>query len=470
MKKTVSCLWNHALQPKKAVIILAVLAAASGIFWSHNSWCQPADGDGVLYNKTAINILENGRFASSENVITSLTEPLYPLFLSGVYLIFGRDNFDAVRIVQLLFFIGITLLIYWLAIRVSNLRAAFFICLGVLLCFPLAEIIGHFLRETFFTFLVVALTFALFKAGENNEKKWFIAAGVLLGLSVLLNAVAEFLVFFIILGFVILNRQKIFSKDLLVRLLLFLLFFLLTLSPWVFRSWREGKIEQPSLRSGLTIDRKVETMKTVYGASYGKNFIGQFLGYYFVAEPNFIATEFLEPDKTAQKFWGMINEGFSPEEIDSLLIKENLLYIAKNPHKFLAITFLDFLQFNNASFINPIGFKVGPMQNLFIKGTHPEIPPAGKVAILIILRLFYWAFVGFVVYGLALAIKEWRKFIWILLIILYFNLVYSAVFGLARYAIPIYPFYILLFVVGVKAVWEKWLANRLSKVAVIAEG
>ena len=474
MKKAVVCLWNFMLQPKRAVIFLTVLAIASGIFWSHNSWGQPPDGDGVLYNKMAENFLathqlsleEEGGFTISQ--VSQVVEPLYSFFLAGIYQIFGRGNFDAVRVVQVFLFALTVLIIYILTLDLAGKTVAFFVSVFLIFCFPLAELTGHFFREVFFTFLVVLLVLALYKSQETTAYFWFFLAGIMLAIASLLNGVILYFIFFALACYLMLYGRGFVRREKILKLLLFCLPLLSVMIFWHFASqWLgAGSLTE---KSGLVLERKVEMMQDVRGGQYYKNLVGQVFGYYFVDAPDFDYTKFLEPHRSAEKFLEMAINNYQPSEISRIFFREDAIYILKNPGSFLAITLLDFLQFNNPMFINPVNFNVGPMQNLFIMGTHPEIPPAGKVAILIILRLFYWMFVWFVIYGLVKAVREWRKFIWILLIILYFNLVYSAVFGLPRYAIPIYPFYILLFVMGATTAWNKYAGYNAKKCELICE-
>ncbi|MBU1255901.1 hypothetical protein KKH35_03455, partial [Patescibacteria group bacterium] len=55
----------------------------------------------------------------------------------------------------------------------------------------------------------------------------------------------------------------------------------------------------------------------------------------------------------------------------------------------------------------------------------------------------------FVIYGgIKMIKKDILKFSWFISIILYFNIIHSLLFAIPRYALPIWPFYIILFVYG----------------------
>ena len=122
--------------------------------------------------------------------------------------------------------------------------------------------------------------------------------------------------------------------------------------------------------------------------------------------------------------------------------------IIGSPLRYFTISFLDFLQFNGLMLPNPETFEPSPGQNLFIKNSHAGIPAVIKIIILLGIRAAYWLFFGFMIYGLIMGAKNWKKFCWPILIILYFNFAYAATFGIPRYSIPIYPFYIIFFVYG----------------------
>jgi len=81
-------------------------------------------------------------------------------------------------------------------------------------------------------------------------------------------------------------------------------------------------------------------------------------------------------------------------EVNSILAKENTWFILHNIPQYFAISFLDFLQLNGPMLPNPENFNEAPMQNLFIEDSHPEIPSWPKIAILLLLRIFYWTFLN----------------------------------------------------------------------------
>jgi len=440
----------------KIVLFLFLVALLSGLFWSHKMLGQPLNSgsDEVQYNFLAKNILgiSYGADSVEQERWCSSSEPFYPLFVAGVYSLFGLENFDAVRMTQIFLFTLTVLLVYFLAREMLDKKIAFSAGLLVALFFPLAASSGLLYREILFTFFVVLLVYLLYRLQEKPRLAGFILSGIVLGLATLTNAIIQFFIVFIVLYFIFIFRKSLSWKNLTLKLSLSVLFFLLTVSGWSLRNYfSSGNLEPLNLKSGGVLSRRVEMMESITGEKYFRHLGGQLFGYYFFEKEGFEPAEFLGHPKTTKKVEDMLKQGRAIEEINSELARENVSKILFDIPQYFAISILDFLQFNGPMLPTPSNLGQAPMQNLFIEGSHPEIPGWGKISILIILRILYWFFFGFVIYGLVKAVKNWRKFGWIILTIVYFNLVYSALFGIPRYSIPIYPFYIILFVVGFSA-------------------
>ncbi len=446
------------------VIILFIVALLSGLFWSYEMFGQPIIyGDGVQYNILAKNILEHSIYSSAKNDLFAFSEPFYPIFLAGNYFLFGVENFDAVRIVQLFLFAFTVLIIYLLAKELLKKKAAIFIGLLVVLFFPLANMVGSFLRETLFTFLLVFLIYALYRAQKTLNLKWFIFAGLAFGLATLTNAVVQFFVIFIVLNFLFVFKKNFFQRYFLAKTGIFLFFCLIPVAAWTLGGLAGNNIRSLDIKSGGTLSRKAEMMESMQGEKYLRHLGGQLFGYYFFEKEGFEPYQLLGHPQTTKRIEEMLKSGYSAEEVSKILTRERSIAIVRNIPQYFAVSFLDFLQFNGPMLPNPGNLAPAPMQNLFIKGSHPEIPAFLKVIILLILRILYWFFFGFVIYGLIKAVKDWRRFGWIILVILYFNLAYSALLGIPRYAIPIYPFYITFFVYGLF-----YLSRRLKLINIEA--
>src|SRR3989338_10238661 len=84
-------------------ILLLFLTSTNFLLFGLNHYATPS-GDSEQYNLYAKNIaLGNGYTTDPINTKFSMyREPGYPIFLSSIYLLFGIENFAAVKIVQVI--------------------------------------------------------------------------------------------------------------------------------------------------------------------------------------------------------------------------------------------------------------------------------------------------------------------------------------------------------------------------------
>ena len=97
---------------------------------------------------------------------------------------------------------------------------------------------------------------------------------------------------------------------------------------------------------------------------------------------------------------------------------------------------------------------VSRINNLFVE-THQGLNEFIKGSIILIIRLIWLIFFFFVIYGgIKMIKKNLLKCSWLILIILYFNIIYSLLFAIPRYALLVWPFYIILFVYGLSVFFK----------------
>ena len=134
--------------------------------------------DSRLYADIAKNWLQYGTFAitNSGRLMPTLSRlPGYPAFLAAIFTIFGKDNFRAVLLVQVLFDLGTCFLIADMARRLFSMRAAKAAFLIAALCPFLANYAAAALTETleiFFTALALDLVFRGLGLGGPISRPW----------------------------------------------------------------------------------------------------------------------------------------------------------------------------------------------------------------------------------------------------------------------------------------------------------
>jgi len=455
---------------KKIIFLLFFIALASGFFWNQKMFGQPIGGDQILYDSVAQNLQQKAGI-----------EPLYPLFLAGIYGVFGH-NYDTVRVVQIILFALTVVFVYLIALKIIHQKTAVWAAVIVALFYGLANQAGNITTETLFTFFVVFFIYAISKYFHNcnyGSIWWLMVSGIALGLAALTRGIVQFLFVFIIINIIILylcimnaiarethkfRFDKTAFRNTFFKAGVFLIGFLIVLIPWQIKMRSNNVLVAP--RGGEILFARAELMENLY-QNYPAHFIGHFFGYYFAQKiyPDVSSTLFRETPDTEQRVGNLLKEGKSYAEIDRILTAEAKNKIFGAPHKYVLMSVLDFISFNSP--IIPRGSlwqNTLTIHTMFAEGRHPDISEWAKSAIILAIRSIWFLFLFLAAYGLIKGLKNpeigWAKFGWIFLIIIYFNLAYSAIHAIPRYALPIYPFYVILAVIGITYFYNKYAEKQ----------
>ncbi len=186
--------------------------------------------DAKVYDIVAMNILDGRGFGIYllGFKYSSISSPLYPLFLAFIYSFFGH-SYMAVKIVQLVIGSLNAVLVYAIGKRLFTRRSV-----GVISGFIFACYLPHMwwtsalMRELFSTFMFALAYLTMIKAIDESSLKNCVLAGISIGLAILTRGQAlVFLPVLVVCGFIRHVRRQHFS---------ILLFALLTISPWIVRS------------------------------------------------------------------------------------------------------------------------------------------------------------------------------------------------------------------------------------------
>ena len=223
---------------------------------------RPA-GDEPRYTVPAINLLAGHGFSSdvAEPILPSAhTVPLYPLFIAGIYLVFGENN-TAVRISQSAIDLITCLLVAFVSFRLAppslkgTAAIAALVIYGCLSWFTVSWT-RYVLTETlamFLTMLAIAASITTFR----NERRRWIAVGLICGVALLARADSVLLVFSFGV-FLAIRVLRIRRAKAVVSLLLFCFAVLLMLAPWVVRNYIAfGRFEPLSSPIGRARDSYV---------------------------------------------------------------------------------------------------------------------------------------------------------------------------------------------------------------------
>jgi 4-amino-4-deoxy-L-arabinose transferase-like glycosyltransferase len=230
------------------ILIILVLALAwrliLAIGFPHSS------GDEPRYTVPAVNMLTGHGFSSdvTEPIRPSEhTVPLYPIFIAGVYAVFGQHN-SAVRIAQSVIDLITCLLVAFIAFSLAPppmKRCAALSALVIygLLCWFTVSWTRYILTETLASFVTMLAVSVSIVSLQRESRRW-ILVGLICGVALLIRADAVLLVgaFGLVLVFQI---ARLRSWEAVRSLLLFCCAIPLVLAPWTVRNYLAFEKFQP---------------------------------------------------------------------------------------------------------------------------------------------------------------------------------------------------------------------------------
>jgi len=207
-----------------AIFVFALLVRLVFILTMQNGFYF---GDSVKYSAAAVNLLANGEFGEKYT-----RPPVYPLFLAGIYAVFGEEIL-AVRIVESVLGACLAVLIALLAGRIGGAQVG--TLAGILWSiYPMGVFIaGLVYPETVVTMLLACGVLCMVtKADQELGPRRIVLGGILFGLAALTKPVALVTIAATALWIMYWRRGH--------RLLLTALFLLgvvLPLAPWTVRNF-----------------------------------------------------------------------------------------------------------------------------------------------------------------------------------------------------------------------------------------
>src|ERR1043165_1345963 len=219
--------------------------------------------DGRVYSQIARNVLEQHVYSHDTQAPYApsiIRVPGYPLFLAGIYAVFGHGNNTAVRGVQAVIDTATCVLIAWVAFawavnQERKHRAALIAFILAAVCPFTAIYVATILTEVLTNFLAAAMVLtAMFAFKASVRKKalgWWVATGLLAGLAVLFRPDSG-LFAAAIGGTLMLTALVTRSTGFFTRMraatlsaAIFSIAFCLVLVPWTIRNRRVFHIFQP---------------------------------------------------------------------------------------------------------------------------------------------------------------------------------------------------------------------------------
>lgn len=438
------------MKNKKFFYILAISFILSFIFTMLTK--EPMQPDSYGYDSIGWNLAQGHGYVSIENKITMEREPMYPFFLAVVYFIFGHSCFP-VQIAQIALFLLTVILVYKTASAIFDKKTAWF-SMAITALFPtLMNYPAYIVSETLFTFLVSLAVFGCIKIYFSDKWPYYILTGLALGASALCKSIMLPFIFIVIIWFLLLKGVGYGIKNRLIKISAMILIFGGVVVPWMCRNYAE--FDSFSLRQGSELPLCIKTMKLDYnGRDFKKAFI-------FTISENLGGKMF--PDYTDDPRYFLFKEdvaargtilpalrekGYSSKQIKSMMVSE----IIKRPVKFLAVSSLDLLKMTQFTYL-PLLIDQQYLMKKITGGRY------GAFLLSLSRGIFRFLACLLILFSMAamwIRRAEWRKWIFLVILICYTNLIYSLVYGHGRYGVPLIPYYIILSVsIFAGRVWKK---------------
>ncbi|MFH1011874.1 MAG: glycosyltransferase family 39 protein, partial [bacterium] len=412
--------------------------------------------DSPLYHQLACTLLDHHRFAASASAEPDpLRTPVYPLFVAGIYALFGKVPW-VVFVVQILLDC-VSCCLLFLTLRrilsgtVAHIAAFFYAIDPFLILYA-----STFLTEILFVFvLVVALYVYGTILSHGRDRTVLLQHGLLgfaLGLATLVRPIALYLpLVLIVLTLVIYRKRRVFAFA---NSAILIVAFAVIVSPWLLRN------HGISGRATLTYIDSWDLLALNVGA--------------MEAAKRHQDLETTSAELLAEADLLMAAEGLHPENMN-LMEKADywrqlaFRYILRDPIGFAIAhakgTIFIFANLGTSDFAHvlhrpsrglgiPTNF-LAMIREFFTKKSPMEILLGAAVVPLLLITYLALA-VGLVV--------AWRRFnrtflAFCLLIALYFVTVPGAL-GVVRFKLPALPFLVGFVGIGIAYVAEKWKAHR----------
>ena len=399
--------WHRSLF---LIFMLALLVRAGFVLMLQHGFYFP---DSVSYSAAAVNLITNGELGESYN-----RPPGYPVFLAGIYLLFG-ESILAIRMVESMLGAFLAVIIALIGSRIGGKPVG--VLAGILWSiYPAGVFISGLVYPTNLMTVLLACGVArlLPYSHQGLSPIRIFIAGVLWGLATLTIPIA--LITLVAIGLWVMYWERRTRRVLLVSLLFFGA--AMVVIPWTIRDfyvYRRLVPVEPRLVSHLPLVLNIETGARGRNIGALLNQPAQFAAH-FTSE--FIHFWKIYPDRIA-----MADPEFRQRfhEMDSRVIKSTI--------------------FTPNNLINAIS----------VLSTGP---------------LFLFALIGTVAMWLQRERRRELSFFWAT--ILSFAVGYSQFYGKLRYRIPIEPYIVIMSAYGLRNTWlvlARHLTYGMSKVKVEVE-
>lgn len=412
------------------VWILVVGIGLRLVLWLWFQDLPPRIMDELHYNQLAVNLTLHGEFGFHPGELTSIRPPLYPFLVSGVYTLFGLENYQAVRLLQIGLSLLLVLVVYALGVTLFSRRVGLWAA-GICCFYPSFLAYNNLLlTEILFTLLLCSFCLILIWSLQRSSVGLLALAGIMLGLAALTRSVLWLFPPILAIYLAFAWRERLLGR--LVAIGIFVLSFSATLAPWTIRN---------------TLLQETFVTVDVMG---GRNFMmGNYQHTPLYRSWDAISIE--GEESWSQELKKTASEPAKTQgKLDKLAFKHGLQFVLAHPFLTLQRDIIKFFDF------------WGLEREIVAGASQDFFGPLPKAAIFFLAMLFFGSYAVCLllgIFGFFLSPpKDWRFHCILFLIIAFICGMHTIVFGHSRYHLPLMPL-IFLFTASAmihgKTLWEK---------------
>lgn len=224
------------LKERKALIIIFVLAFLIRLIFIFLA-IGPLDGDELIYDKMALSILSGHGFCAPDGHPTAYTTPLFPMFLSGVYFLFGHSYF-VVKIIEALLGSFTALIIYFISKKIFGKQVAFIAFILMALHHFFIRYSTLILSENLFIFWLSLNILFFLKLCQRPSRYNAAMFGLTCALATLTRSAYFLFVFMAVIYLFFTKKHLVLKYKELRKIIIYIfLFFIIPMSLWTARNY-----------------------------------------------------------------------------------------------------------------------------------------------------------------------------------------------------------------------------------------
>ncbi len=208
------------------------------LFQPYNHLDEVIFQDSKEYHQLALQFFKSGNFIINNSTIDTLRTPGYPLFIWVIFVLFGI-KVHLVLFAQIFLNLASVYILFLICGNLFNKKIGFLAALLLSLELDHLYFIYSLLTDTLFVFLLLLSTLYLTYFLKNEKPKYLILSTFIIGIATLVKPIGMFypsVLLFILVIYTVRNKKRSFSY-IIKNFTVILVLFCLTISPWLVRNY-----------------------------------------------------------------------------------------------------------------------------------------------------------------------------------------------------------------------------------------